>query len=1164
MAGPFEVSETKSTELDDTVKLRRKLLRDLGLPAPVAVSAIIPSEPVAQGAAELRVPAAAMDAPPLLALIATRNHLPFADLAARSFLQHHEEFRAFLLLVDGTEADRMVLPDVTVVLLADLALPEAGWLAAKLNATEFSNALKPVFLSYLGAFGSRAIYLDCDIAVFARFHTLIAALQTADLVLIPHMMALFPKPEEQWRHPNNADIFNSGLINAGGFGIDIPKTAGFLEFWRDANLAHAWSSGEGRQTDQQFLNWALLFCENVHILRDKTYNVAYWNLHERSFRHVMQAPGAEAGTGAGAGEPGFEVEAMPLSFFHFSGFDPADTLTLSRHDQRYSVYTLPSIALILEWYGRELALSPFAALTHEPYRFDTLANGIRLSTFLRDILKQYDVYVPRYDTTTVAGADALCAFLMTPLPATGSRLPLVAAAIYSSRPDLQTGYPRAHTDLEPVGFHRWFCQNAGTEYGIEPLITRFRRTLDSDSLAGFAGEIIKLLPQKARKLQFLGPDRRLAVAELKILGRSDVADALMTGAAEWFFYSDFSAVLTIYLGRPDLRQGYPDIFGRSHRDFTFWLRHHGQEEHQLPAAGVAQFEQKSGPQVLARLFSILSRREDLGALAIEELLSEQPDRLIRALIRSAGDGLEYDLADLEAVCFLHRHNRAVLVPLYLELPAIRRRPISSRTAEGRRALLPVPLDQPWVLEGCRLHELCFSPADAALEQEIRDLRNRMQTTGQDVFSVLNASRLDVSAGQLTRIAEKRATQRLRTAGLDTPPPAPDSGPPGINLFGYFLANTGVGESSRGLARTLSLLTKVRQIPQFTAHLEQATQLEALFTHYDHHAETNLFISYPHAAEDMFGLLPPEFTERRRNIVHLAWEQRDWNTHWRSIYGRYDEIWSISEFAAHPFREMFGAEKVRVVPNVLLADDFPPTEEAAALRFTRPVFRFMFVFDANSSMERKNPEAVLAAFIAAFAGSVRAAEVELIFKVNNLGRPEHAARVAKLRRAAASSGLAISFDGRTLARNEVLNLIASADCYVSLHRAEGFGYTMAEAMYLGVPVIASCYSGNLEYMNAENSFLVPCTEQLVKVADGPFQRGSIWGDPDVAAAAEIMRGLVDNRAEARRVGESGAASVRRQLLPEVVAKGLRPVLSKLALSKLASGKPGRDASMQIAG
>ena len=165
---------------------------------------------------------------------------------------------------------------------------------------------------------------------------------------------------------------------------------------------------------------------------------------------------------------------------------------------------------------------------------------------------------------------------------------------------------------------------------------------------------------------------------------------------------------------------------------------------------------------------MLSRREDLGAIAIEELLSDQPVRLFRALIREGGEGLEYDLADVEVLCFLHRHNRAVLVPLYLELPAIRRRALSSRTVEGRRALLPVSLDQDWVLAGCRIHSANFSPADVALEQEIKQLRSGMLKTGQDVISVLNASRLDVSAEQLTRIAEKRALRTMHAADAATP------------------------------------------------------------------------------------------------------------------------------------------------------------------------------------------------------------------------------------------------------------------------------------------------------------------------------------------------------------------------------------------------------------
>ena len=112
----------------------------------------------------------------------------------------------------------------------------------------------------------------------------------------------------------------------------------------------------------------------------------------------------------------------------------------------------------------------------------------------------------------------------------------------------------------------------------------------------------------------------------------------------------------------------------------------------------------------------------------------------------------------------------------------------------------------------------------------------------------------------------------------------------------------------------------------------------------------------------------------------------------------------------------------------------------------------------------------------------------------MDRSEHAPRIEELMRRAAASGLEIKFDGRQISRDEILRMIGEADCYVSLHRSEGFGYTMAEAMYYGVPVIASCYSGNLEYMTPENSFLVPCSEVLVKAPDGPFQRGSVGASP----------------------------------------------------------------------
>ena len=99
--------------------------------------------------------------------------------------------------------------------------------------------------------------------------------------------------------------------------------------------------------------------------------------------------------------------------------------------------------------------------------------------------------------------------------------------------------------------------------------------------------------------------------------------------------------------------------------------------------------------------------------------------------------------------------------------------------------------------------------------------------------------------------------------------------------------------------------------------------------------------------------------------------------------------------------------------------------------------------------------------------------------------------------------------------------------------------MAEAMFYGVPVVASGYSGNLEYMTHRNSLLVPCTETFVKSADGPFQRGSIWGDPDIDAAADMIRQVAERPAEALAIGELGRETVETTLSVAAVSRRLMP-------------------------
>ena len=1104
---------------------RRALLRAAGLPSPIRPivdlrPAFVPP-PVPQAAKVRRA----------LALIATRNFLPFARLAASSFLAHHPEFHAFLLLVDGEPRDRAVFAEGRVVLLSEVGLDRVGWYAAKFTAAEFANALKPVFLRYLSGIAENAVYLDSDIAVFSRLDEMIDQLDACDLVLIPHVLTPPPRPEQYWTRPSRSDLFNSGLVNAGCFAIRLAKCREFLAFWEDANLGPgAFYEPAGYQTDQQHLNWALVSMPGARLLRETRYNLAYWNLHERDFRAETAPSGALE----------YTVDGQPLGFFHFSGYDIGERLRLSRYDGRHSVYNMPAVAAILDWYSTQILASPAAGLRHEPYRFDRLANGFELNRFVRELLKKYEPYVPRFDLRTSTGADALCAFLMDPLPAAGSLLPLVAAEIYETRPDIRHNWPGAHTAVAPDGFWRWFCRHAGGEYSIQFLIDNYRRTLISDAPHGLVKQLSTTLGSDSSG--FFGSGRMLAVEALWVAGENAMADTLAEARAEWYFFNELSAVFKIYSNRPDLQKAFPDIFERDQAGFCEWLADRAAAEHDCPPTAAERFCRHGAEVSLARVFSYLSRREDIAQACQDTLISDNPEPVLRALVRDAGEGLEYDLDDVVVIQHIHHFSRHLLVPLYLELPLVRQRGDVSRMANRNLAALPESARATaWARRGSEMHAASFDRFAARLDDEMRSWGAALAVPARNVVGFLSAPRSEERAVRLVEPAFRKAAQGLPADAAAIGDAALHLGErqrrPGVNVFGYFYSDIGVGESSRGLAQAISLLRPVNRVPFCTAQLREGTRLSDLFQRFDYLTDTNIFVSYPHQGEDLLGMIRPEHLAGRRNVAHLAWEQKDANPWWKPVYDRYDEIWTVSAFAAAPFRRLFPG-RVRVVPNVLDFAQVPRCAESGAARLSGDRVRFLFVFDANSSIERKNPEAVVAAFIKAFKGTRHAERAQLTLKVGGMHRPEHAARIEQLMRAAGESGLAIAFDGRHLARDALLRLIAEADCYVSLHHAEGFGYTMAEAMFYGVPVIASEYSGNLEYMTHESSFLVSCTETFVKDADGPFQRGSVWGEPDIDCAADLLRRAVERPADFRAVGELGRSAVMAKLSADAAAQTIR--------------------------
>jgi glycosyltransferase involved in cell wall biosynthesis len=145
--------------------------------------------------------------------------------------------------------------------------------------------------------------------------------------------------------------------------------------------------------------------------------------------------------------------------------------------------------------------------------------------------------------------------------------------------------------------------------------------------------------------------------------------------------------------------------------------------------------------------------------------------------------------------------------------------------------------------------------------------------------------------------------------------------------------------------------------------------------------------------------------------------------------------------------------------------------------------------------------------------------------------------------------------RVFEREELNSLIELSDCYVSLHRSEGFGLTIAEAMALGKPVIATAYSANLDFMDATNGLLV--RHGLVRLEEDhpPYPRGGVWADPDLAQAAELMRWVYENRDAARELGRRAAKDIWKHLAPAAVGERIVQRLQLIRL-RLEAGDFGR--------
>jgi glycosyltransferase involved in cell wall biosynthesis/SAM-dependent methyltransferase len=394
----------------------------------------------------------------------------------------------------------------------------------------------------------------------------------------------------------------------------------------------------------------------------------------------------------------------------------------------------------------------------------------------------------------------------------------------------------------------------------------------------------------------------------------------------------------------------------------------------------------------------------------------------------------------------------------------------------------------------------------------------------------SAAELRISAQLLPGPAgAEPAPPRAAAAGSD------GRGRLGVNLAGYLSSEMGVGEAARQVRAALSasrLPTATIDIPVEEAHLAQA--LGGLADD-DHPYEVNLICVNADMLPLVAGEAPSRLFEGRHTAGLWFWEVERFPERWRGSFDHLDEVWTASEFVAEALRP------VAPIPVTTIRIPVTPEEPGATSRQALSMpdgFCFLFVFDYRSVFQRKNPLAVVEAFGAAFEPGCGASL--MIKSVGAETAPEQAAELAA---AAGRNPDVHVFDG-VLSAEAKNAMIASCDCYVSLHRSEGLGLTMAEAMYFGKPVIATGYSGNLDFMTGDNSFLVDYSLQEIGDAASPYPAAACWAEPRIEHAAELMRGVFEDREEAARRAARGAADIRASHSPEAAGKLLEERLTKI--------------------
>lgn len=417
--------------------------------------------------------------------------------------------------------------------------------------------------------------------------------------------------------------------------------------------------------------------------------------------------------------------------------------------------------------------------------------------------------------------------------------------------------------------------------------------------------------------------------------------------------------------------------------------------------------------------------------------------------------------------------------------------------------------------------------------ELRDVKANVISTVKPMLKHVMPAGLRQSMKKKILLKTEQRIQNDRII-----PFQPGQGRFGVNLIGPLSSSTGLGQSFRLIEQVF----RASDIPYSIYNYEINTYNTVDITDYSDKLSDelpyniNLWHISPAEFTEAYAVFGKEAFDYKYNIAFWLWELEDFPDEWIQYLHILDEVWTPSRFITDAIR--------RKTDKPVLTMPYHVTAECDTDRFGRAYFGlpedkflFLMMYDTQSVAERKNPNAVIEAYKKAF--PVEKENVGLVIKINSADE-----KIIQALRKKTDAYSNVYFIRDNLSKTAVNSLIADCDTYVSLHRAEGFGLVLAESMLLRVPVIATNWSANTEFMNKEVACMVDY--ELVTLGEDyiPYKKGNRWAEPDLEQAAQYMKMLAEESEKYKIISERAYIYISDKLGIDMVQTMIKNRLQQL--------------------